>query len=446
MKIIKASAPDAGRQIEALRRKLSLLEGEMTTSAGAAEPGDLLRYVEELLAVVVAEGDAGVARLTLKFDHVNIAPGKFRVSPDEIDSAARQAPRAFLDAVAKVAENVRSYQEHIMPKAPQALVRGSARLGLRITPLDRVGVLVPGASAPLPSSLVMCAVPAQVARVGEIAVASPPVENGSVRAGTLAACKVLGITEVYRVGGVQAVAALAYGTEKIPRVRKIVGPSNSYVTLAKRAVYGLVDIDSFPGPSEVLIIADDAANPDYVAADLLSQAEHFPGAGIAVVLSDGMAERISAAVERQLGGIEREGRARQCLERFSFIYVAADLDDAVGVANEMAPEHIEIHTREPAAVAERITCAGAIFVGEYTPTAVGDYVAGPSHVLPTGGTAGAFSGLSVYDFLKRTSVVRYAREDLAREAGILETMAAAEGLTAHWKSVEMRLADGRKDE
>jgi len=412
----------------------------MTTSAGAGEPTDLVRYIERLVAAVKDEGDAAVARLTVEFDRVEIPPEKFLVPQSEIERAAAEAPRAFLEAVENAASSVRAYQEHIMPSAPPELVKGTARLGFRVTPLDRVGVVVPGASAPLPSSLVMSAVPAQAAGVGEIAVASPPVDNGTVRRGTLAACKVLGITEVYRIGGVQAVAALAFGTDTIPRVRKIVGPGNVYVTLAKRAVFGVVDIDSLPGPSDVLVIADDSANPDYVAADLASQAEHFPGAAVAIALSDAMADRINVAIESQLPALERQEQTRECLERFGFIYVASDLDDAVRVANETAPEHIEIHTRDAEAVAERITSAGAIFLGEYTPTAVGDYVAGPSHVLPTGGTARVFSGLSVYDFLKRTSVVRYARQDLARDAPTLKALAEAEGLTAHWRSVEMRLA------
>jgi histidinol dehydrogenase len=299
---------------------------------------------------------------------------------------------------------------------------------------------VPGASAPLPSTVIMTAVPAQVAGVKEIAVVSPPRYEGSIHPVILAVCHELGIKEVYRIGGAQAVAALAFGTQTIRKVDKIVGPGNQWVTLAKKEVFGIVDIDSVAGPSEVLIVADESANPAWVAADMLSQAEHDPGSAVLLTTSDKLAQSVLKELDMQLGQLKRSQQTAACLSQCSMIIVAKDMEEVISLANEFAAEHLQIQCgSQSQSVAQKITNAGAIFVGEYSPVAVGDYWAGPSHTLPTGQSAKFFSALSSNDFIKATSIIEYDKQKLAKSAADIIRLAETEGLDAHARSVSARI-------
>ena len=342
----------------------------------------------------------------------------------------------------RIRDNIREFQQAILPE--DALVvreQGEARIELRQRhlPLKRVGVCIPGGAAAYPSTLLMTAVPAQTAGVEEIAVVVPPTEFGGYNTDLLAACHELGITEVYRVGGAQAVAALAYGVDGIPRVDKIVGPGNLFVALAKRYVFGEVDIDSIAGPSEVVLIADDSANPAFAASDLISQAEHSPGSGVLITWHAPLIPAVEQELQQQLARLDRGHLAGPCLADYGALILARDADDAARLTDLLAPEHLHISTADPEAMLARIQNAGAIFLGHYTPVALGDYVSGPSHVLPTGGTARFANGLCAVDFLKRSSVIAYNRPALALDADDVRLMADKEGLTAHRSSVDIRL-------
>jgi len=310
--------------------------------------------------------------------------------------------------------------------------------GIQYRPLNRVGIYVPGGRAAYPSTVLMTAIPAQVAGVRQIAMATPCAPDGKVRPETLAAAREAGVAEVYRIGGAQAIAALAYGTKTIPQVDKIVGPGNIFVTLAKREVYGEVGLDMLAGPSEVLIIADGKANPRFIAADLLSQAEHDPAAAVLLTPDEAVAQRTLAEIQDQLPKLSREKAARDCLQRYGFFGVTRDLDQAVALANQFAPEHLELAVENPDDLLPKIQSAGAVFLGQHTPEPVGDYVAGPSHVLPTGGTARFFSGLSVNDFLRTMSVIRYNEAALAKAVADVVALARAEGLDAHARAAAIR--------
>jgi histidinol dehydrogenase len=356
-----------------------------------------------------------------------------------LEAAWRSVPASFRKSLARAGENIRRFQERIKLKAPAPLVNPQGgRLSVEYRPLARVGVCVPGGRAAYPSSLLMTVIPAQVARVDEIAVVTPCRPNGTVWPETLAAARGLELTEVYRISGAPAVAALAYGTKTIRRVDKILGPGSIFVTLAKREVYGEVGLDMLAGPSEVLIIADAQADPRFVAADLLSQAEHDPAAAVLLTPDERVARETLAEIERQLPKLSREKAARDCLERYGLIAVTRDLNEAVKLANQFAPEHLELAVAKPNALLKKIRSAGAVFLGSHTPEPVGDYLAGPSHVLPTGGTARFFSGLSVNDFLRRMSVIRYSPAALKKSVADVETLARAEGLDAHARAANIR--------
>jgi histidinol dehydrogenase len=311
----------------------------------------------------------------------------------------------------------------------------------RYRPLDRVGICVPGGAAAYPSTVLMTAVPAQVAGVGQLAVVAPPTRFGAYNGDLLATCRELGLDEVYRLGGAQAVAALAYGVEGIPRVDKIVGPGNLFVALAKRHVYGEVDIDSIAGPSEVVVLVDRSTRPEYTAADLIAQAEHAPGASILIGWDEAVLDSAVAELGRQLAGLERGELARQSLEAFGAVILARDADEACALADQISPEHLHIATDDAVRLAEKIPHAGAIFLGNFTPVALGDYAAGPSHVLPTSGTARFASGLSANSFLRSSSLLHFSREGLAELAPDVQVLATKEGLTAHRASVEVRMKD-----
>ncbi|MDD4889201.1 MAG: histidinol dehydrogenase [Phycisphaerae bacterium] len=409
--------------------------------AGAKTPGqaDPSRAVADIIDAVGRDGDDALIALTEKFDKTKLTPDRIRVSQAELAAAHRTANPAFLAAARVAIRNIREYQLAIRPREPAPLNRPGMSERLRLIPLERVGCYVPGGAASYPSSVMMLAVPAQVAGVKQVCVACPPRAGGDISPAVLAVCHELSVEEVYRVGGAQAIAALALGTKAIRKVDKIVGPGNLFVQLAKKQLYGQVDIDSFAGPSEVLILADATATPEWVAADLLSQAEHNPGCGLLVTPDENLAAEVSRCVDDLLARCSRRAAVEQSLREWSGIVLVPSMDDAIDWANHVAPEHLQVITADDERVTGHIRNAGVIFVGPYTPVATGDYIAGSSHVLPTGGTARYFAGLSVFDFLRPVSVVHYEREGLASVAADIETLASAEGLDAHALSVKVRL-------
>jgi histidinol dehydrogenase len=417
-------------------RKMRRLRSKIAAAARFAGYGsDENQQVVDILRAVADRGDKAVAEYTEKFDSVKLAPDQFRISKEDLEQAHSEIDRDLLASLCQAIDNVRAYQQDIL------INKSDVPRGIRYTPIKRVGVCVPGASAPLPSTVIMTAVPAQVAGVEQIAVVSPPRHEGSIHPVILAVCCELGIDEVYRIGGAQAVAALAVGTETIAKVDKIVGPGNKWVQSAKKNVAGdYAGIDSVAGPSEVLIIANSQANPAWLAADMLSQAEHAADSS-AIVLTDSkqLAQEVIAELKKQVAELPRAKDALQSLKKFSAIIVVENIASAVKMADEFAPEHIEVQcgpdSRE---VADRINNAGAIFVGSYTPVTVGDYWAGPSHTLPTGMRAKFASAVTSNDFLKSISVVEYDADMLAASADDIIRLAQIEGLDAHAKSVRIR--------
>lgn len=423
MKVIKA---EAAREI--LRKRL--IERDIEIEAKVAE------IVEE----VRSGGDRALCSLISKFDGLDMTSEKIKVSEEEISEAVKEVDRDFLGALKSACENIRDYHEKQLLNSWFDSSREGVMLGQLITPLDRVGIYVPGGKASYPSSVLMNAIPAKVAGVREIAMATPPGKDGSINKNILAAAAETGITEIYRMGGAHAVAALAYGTETVRPVDKIAGPGNRYVTMAKRLVFGSVGIDMLAGPSELLVIADSSAKPEYVAADLLSQAEHDEMAAVVLITPDrDLAQAVSAEVERQLLMLARSAIAAKSVSEYGSIIVTGSLEEAFEIANSFAPEHLELAVSDPFSWLGAVRAAGAVFLGHNTPEPVGDYMAGPSHVLPTGGTARFSSPLGVDHFVKRTSVISYSRLALEREAPGIIKLASVEGLDAHAASVEIRM-------
>ena len=399
--------------------------------------------VRRILAHVREQGDPAVLRYTRRFDRQTLTAEQMRMAPQQTELAYRAADPKVVESLRLAAQRIRGFHERQVTKGWTFTERG-ATVGQRIHPLDTVGLYVPGGKAAYPSSVLMNGIPARVAGVRRTVICSPA-PGGEVNPYVLIAADIAGIGEVYRIGGVQAVGALAYGTATIPRVDKIVGPGNRYVAAAKRLVFGQVDIDMVAGPSELLVIADEAANPSYVASDLLSQAEHDEDAVVIFVTpSERLVERVEQQMDDQLRDLPRRGIARASLRRFGFTFVVRNMDEAIEVANEAAPEHLSLFTGEPQKWLERIVNAGAVFLGEYTPQALGDYVAGPNHVLPTGGTARFFSPLGVEDFVRRSSVISFTKEALAAVGPHVIRIATIEGLSAHARMVSIRIGNGTK--
>ncbi|WP_165063826.1 histidinol dehydrogenase [Paludisphaera rhizosphaerae] len=442
---IDCARDDAREAIASLRRELSPKgnvvspEGRARTVAVFGEPLTPPQVVERICEHVADRGLDAVLDYTRKLDKVDLKPAEVRVSAEELDEAHRKADPEYLATIARIRENVLTYQRAILNRDVHVEPKPGIRLGLRYTPLRRVGVCIPGGAAAYPSTLLMTVVPAQAAGVQEIAVVVPPTKFGGYNPELLAACRELGVDEVYRVGGAQAVAALAYGVDGIPPVDKIVGPGNLFVALAKKHVYGEVDIDSIAGPSEVVLIADASADPRYIAADLISQAEHSPGASIMLTWTPGLIDKVQAALEEALATLDRGDLARDSLERFGALIECVDEHQAVALSNMFAPEHLHVSTADPERLLPGLTIAGAIFLGHLTPVALGDYAAGPSHVLPTSGTARWASGLSANDFLRRSSLIGVDAHGLAALAPDVQRLADVEGLTAHRWSVDVRL-------
>ena len=395
--------------------------------------------VNDVIANVRERKDQAIFEYTEKFDKVALSADTIQVTQKEIDEAYAQVDEKLLEIVRKALVNIRSYHEKQKKNSWFDSQENGIILGQKVTALQRVGVYVPGGKAVYPSSVLMNVVPAKVAGVDEIIMTTPPGKDGKVNPVTLVATKEAGVDKVYKVGGAQAIAALAFGTESIPKVDKIVGPGNIFVALAKKAVFGYVSIDSIAGPSEILVLADETANPRYVAADLLSQAEHDEMASaILITTSRTLAEQVSAEVDGFVAVLSRAEIIQKSLDNYGYILVAENMDDAIATANEIASEHLEIVTKNPFEAMTKIRNAGAIFIGEYSSEPLGDYFAGPNHILPTNGTAKFFSPLSVDDFIKKSSIISYSREALQEVHTDIEAFAESEQLTAHANSIRVR--------
>ncbi len=403
--------------------------------------------VADILVQVKEKGDEALFSFTREFDKVDITPETIRVTEEEIQEAYQAVDTSLLEVIKKALVNIRSYHEKQRQNSWFTSTENGTMLGQKVTPLNRVGVYVPGGKAVYPSSVLMNIVPAKVAGVPHIVMTTPPGKDGKVNPSTLVAAKEAGADEIYKVGGAQAIGALAYGTASIPKVDKIVGPGNIFVALAKKAVYGHVSIDSIAGPSEILVLADETANAHYVAADLLSQAEHDEMASaILITTSPELAKKVEEEIQGYLKVLSRREIIEKSLENFGYILIAEDMDEAIEAANEIASEHMEIVTKNAFEVMMKVRNAGAIFIGEYSSEPLGDYFAGPNHVLPTNGTAKFFSPLSVDDFIKKSSIVYYSRSALKEIHKDIIQFATSEQLTAHANSIAVRFEEEKDQE
>ena len=399
----------------------------------------VIETVQQVIDNIRDNGDKALLGYTEKFDGVKLEESQIRVTDEEIAAAKASIDPELMGVMERAAANIRAFHEKQKEEGFMTDVYSGAKIGVRVRPISIAGVYVPGGTAPLPSTVLMDVIPASVAGVGRIVFATPPRKDGTIAPVILAAASIAGATEIYKMGGAQAIAAMAYGTETVPRVDKICGPGNIYVNTAKRLVYGQVDIDMFAGPSEILIIADKTANPEYVAADMLSQAEHDKMAS-AIVLTDSqeLAEKVLEAVDRRSDAAERKEQLSKSLEDYCAIIVCDSLDTAVGFSEEIAPEHLELCVADPEEFSNRINNCGAMFLGSFSPEPLGDYFAGPNHTLPTSGTARFFSPLNTGDFYKKMSVINYNRESLEQVYKDVAAFADSEGLTCHAAAVRAR--------
>lgn len=419
------------------RNKTNLLESLLKRSPNSY--GEYEETVNEMIRQVRARGDEALFEYTQKFDGCRLTAKTVKVSQEEIRQAYREVSPEFLEVMKKSAANITRFHEKQLHNSWFLPEENGTILGQKITPIAVSGVYVPGGKAPYPSSVLMNVLPARVAGVPRIIMTTPPGPDGKVNPNILAAADIAGVNEIYKAGGAQAIAAMAFGTESIPKVDKITGPGNIFVALAKKACFGYVSIDSIAGPSEILVLADESATPGYVAADLLSQAEHDEMASaILITTSKDLADRVSEEVTALTGRLSRKEIIEKSLENYGYILIARDMDEALCAVNEIASEHLEILTQNPFEIMTKVKNAGAIFLGEYSSEPLGDYFAGPNHILPTNGTARFFSPLNVDDFLKKTSIISYSREALSKVHKQIEMFAEKEGLTAHANSIRVR--------
>ena len=430
-------APDRARA-ESLLTSLKLNPSEVALSKG--DRAAAVTAVTAILTDIATRGDDALVDSSRKFDDPNFTEDQIRVTPDEMRSASTRVPPDLKSALKRAIAQVREYQTHVLPNEPTTLKRPGVELGLRFTPLDSAGLYVPGGKASYPSSLIHLAVPAQVAGVKQIVATTPPSKYGRSDL-VLAAAHELNLDHLIRAGGPAAIAALAFGTQSAPRVDKIVGPGNTYVQLAKRALAGCVGIDGYLGPSEILTLADDTGNPRYIASDLIAQAEHDPGSCFLLTTSESLARQVIEELTRQLKQRHRAAAISKALDQSSAILLSDDLNELIAYANQFAAEHVNLQVQNPDEVLKTLVNAGAIFIGPHSPVAAGDYVAGPSHCLPTNTTARFSSGISVYEFLKRSSLVRYTPQGLAHDAPAIIALAQAEHLDGHAASIESRQSD-----
>jgi histidinol dehydrogenase len=412
-------------------------------------PNNYTQYestVNEIIENVKKNKDKALFEYTLKFDRFPLSAENIKVTGDEIDEAYKALDAGLIDVIKQSAANIRSFHTKQLRNSWFDAKDDGTILGMKITPIAKAGVYVPGGKAAYPSSVLMNVIPAKVAGVSEIIMTTPPGADGRVNPGTLVAADIAGVDTIYKVGGAQAIAALAFGTESIPKVDKITGPGNIFVALAKKAVYGYVSIDSIAGPSEIMVLADETANPRYIAADLLSQAEHDELASAILVTTSGeLAKKVSEEVDGFVKTLERAEIIKKSLDNYGYILIADTMQDAIDTANTIASEHLEILTKNPFDTMTRIKNAGAIFMGEYASEPLGDYFAGPNHILPTNGTAKFFSPVNVDDFIKKTSIISYSKEALSKVHSQIELFAESEGLTAHANSIKVRFENESED-
>ena len=427
IQIIKCGTPEGNEKIQKVLSRSQL------------EHGNVQEIVDGILADIRARGDKAIFEYTEKFDKVKIDESNFKVTEEEIEYAYSQVDKRLIDVIKKSAARIRAFHEKQKINSWLEPSENGEMLGQLIRPLEKVGVYVPGGKAAYPSSVLMNVIPAHVAGVKHIYMTTPAQKDGSVYPTTIVAAKEAGVDEIFKVGGAQAIAALAFGTESVPKVDKICGPGNIFVALAKRSVYGHVNIDSVAGPSEILVVADETANPVYTAADLLSQAEHDEMASaILITTSEKLANEVQSEIEKQTAVLERKAIIEKSIENYGAIIVAENIDEAFELSNSIAPEHMEVCMASPFEMLPKIKNAGAIFLGHYTPEPLGDYMAGPNHVLPTGGTARFFSPLSIDDFIKKSSIISFSKDALNALSDYIITFANAEGLTAHANAVRVR--------
>jgi histidinol dehydrogenase len=433
--ILNLSVESERQQAERLLAQLRLDPREVAVAQGPRAKD--VAAVEAILKDVAARGDDAIVETARRFDDPDFSSDQIRVTANEMASAAQRVSPEVMAALRRSIDQVREYQSHIMPAAPATLRRPGVDLGLRFTPLDSAGLYFPGGKASYPSSLIMLAVPAQVAGVKQIVVCTPPSKYGRSDV-VLAACHELGLEHVYRAGGAAAIGALAFGTKSIPAVDKIVGPGNAYVQLAKRAVTGAVGVDGYLGPSEILVLADETGRADAIASDLIAQAEHDPGSCFFLTTSRPLADRVAGELSTQTSVLDRSEAITKALQERSAILVDSSMDRLVDYANRFAAEHVNLQVNDAESVLKKLIHAGAVFIGPFSPVAAGDYVAGPSHCLPTNTTARFSSGISVYEFLKRSSIVQYTANGLAADAEAIVALATAEQLAGHAASVHTR--------
>ena len=427
IQIIKCGTPGGNEKIQKVLSRSQL------------EHGNVQEIVDGILADIRARGDKAIFEYTEKFDKVKIDESNFKVTEEEIEYAYSQVDKRLIDVIKKSAARIRAFHEKQKINSWLEPSENGEMLGQLIRPLEKVGVYVPGGKAAYPSSVLMNVIPAHVAGVKHIYMTTPAQKDGSVYPTTIVAAKEAGVDEIFKVGGAQAIAALAFGTESVPKVDKICGPGNIFVALAKRSVYGHVNIDSVAGPSEILVVADETANPVYTAADLLSQAEHDEMASaILITTSEKLANEVQSEIEKQTAVLERKAIIEKSIENYGAIIVAENIDEAFELSNSIAPEHMEVCMASPFEMLPKIKNAGAIFLGHYTPEPLGDYMAGPNHVLPTGGTARFFSPLSIDDFIKKSSIISFSKDALNALSDDIITFANAEGLTAHANAIRVR--------
>jgi histidinol dehydrogenase len=427
MKILELTKDEKAKALEALLRR------------SPVDYGEYEQTVHDIIENVRKNGDRAVFGYEKQFDHCDLTPETVRVTKQEVEEAYAALTPAFIDVMKKAAANIRTYHEKQVQQSWITTSADGVILGQKITPIAISGCYVPGGRAVYPSSVLMNVIPAKVAGVGHIVVCTPPNAEGKAPAGTIVAADIAGADEICKVGGAQAIAAMAFGTESIPKVDKITGPGNIFVALAKKQCFGYTGIDSVAGPSEILVIADETANPRFVAADLLSQAEHDPlASAILLTTSRTLAEQVSNEIEEFLKTLSRAEIIRQSLDNYGYLFVGTSMDDLIDAANAIASEHMEIITRDPYEVMTKIRNAGAIFLGSWSSEPLGDYFAGPNHILPTNGTARFFSPLGVDQFVKRSSIISYSREALEKVHGDIELFAENEGLTAHANSIRVR--------
>jgi len=420
--------------------RANLLENLLKRSTN--DYGEYENVVADIISNVKERKEEAIFEYSLKFDNCMITKENFKVTKEEIASAYQALDAHFIQVMKDSAANIRAYHEKQKRNSWFDAKEDGTILGQKITPMQKVGVYVPGGKAAYPSTTLMNVIPAKVAGVPNIIMTTPASADGKVNPATLVAADIAGVDVIYKVGGAQAIAALAYGTEMIPKVDKIVGPGNIFVALAKRAVYGHVSIDSIAGPSEILVLADESATPRYVAADLLSQAEHDElASAILITTSEALAQKVSDEIDRFVAVLERREIIQKSLDNYGYILVAPDMDTAIDAANEIASEHLEILTKNPFDTMTKIRNAGAIFLGEYSSEPLGDYYAGPNHVLPTNGTAKFFSPLNVDDYIKKSSIICYSKEALEKVHKDIELFAEKEGLTAHANSIRVRFGE-----